>query len=67
MKACNVCSNLFMEVVEPLLRMAVVVLKSVAEDVELLLMMVYEVMEEVLVIVLSKTDVTQFVETRTKE
>ena len=67
MGACIVGINFFMEVVKLLLRMAVVVLKSVVEDVELLLMIVYEVMVEVVVVALSKIDVAQFVETRAKE
>ena len=67
MKVCIVGSNFFMKVIELLLTMAVVVLKSFAKDVELFLMMVNEVMMEVEVVVLSKIDITQFVETRAKE
>ena len=42
-------------------------LKFVVEDVDLLPMIVYEVMVEVVVVVVGKTDVTQFVETTAKE
>ena len=66
MSACVVGNNFFMEVVDPLLIMAGCVVKSVVEDVELLLMMACEVMAEV-VVVLGKIDITQFVETRAKQ
>ena len=62
-----VSSKSFIKVVEPLLKMAVVMLTSVVEDVELLLILVYEVMVEVVVVVLSKIDVTQFMENGAKE
>ena len=69
MEVCIVGSNFFMKVVEQLLMMAVVVLNSFAKDVERFLTMMYEVMVEVVVVVLNKIDVqvTQFVETRAKE
>ena len=64
---CIVDSSFFMEVVDPLLMMAVGVVKSVVEDVELLPMIVYEVMVKVVVVVLGERNLTQFAETRAKE